>query len=42
MAEGVTEVSGIRHIDRGYDDLAGVLRSLGADISRTGSPDTAG
>jgi UDP-N-acetylglucosamine 1-carboxyvinyltransferase len=35
MAEGVTEISGIRHIDRGYDDLAGALRSLGADISRT-------
>jgi UDP-N-acetylglucosamine 1-carboxyvinyltransferase len=35
-AEGVTEVSGVRHIDRGYDDLEGVLRSLGADMGRVG------
>ncbi|MDR1217570.1 MAG: UDP-N-acetylglucosamine 1-carboxyvinyltransferase [Oscillospiraceae bacterium] len=34
MAEGVTEVSGVAHIDRGYDDLEGVLRSLGADVQR--------
>ncbi|MDR1590316.1 MAG: UDP-N-acetylglucosamine 1-carboxyvinyltransferase [Oscillospiraceae bacterium] len=42
MAEGVTEVSGVRHIDRGYDDLAGVLRSLGAEVSRTRIADMTG
>jgi UDP-N-acetylglucosamine 1-carboxyvinyltransferase len=34
-ADGVSEVSGIGHVDRGYDDLSGVLRSLGAEIDRT-------
>jgi len=33
-AEGETEITGIHHIDRGYDDLVGRLRSLGADIER--------
>jgi UDP-N-acetylglucosamine 1-carboxyvinyltransferase len=33
-AEGETIVSGVDHIDRGYDDLVGRLRSLGADIER--------
>ena len=31
-AEGETIVSEAHHIDRGYDDLAGNLRSLGADV----------
>ncbi len=31
-AEGVTTVSGLRHIRRGYEDLGGALRSLGAEI----------
>ena len=30
-AEGETLISKIRHIERGYEDLAGALRSLGAD-----------
>ena len=34
-AEGETEVSDAHHIARGYDDLAGKLNSLGADISRS-------
>ena len=34
VAEGETEVVGARHVDRGYEDLAGVLRSLGADVTR--------
>jgi UDP-N-acetylglucosamine 1-carboxyvinyltransferase len=34
VAEGETVVSGARHIDRGYQDFDGVLRSLGADIER--------
>ncbi len=32
MASGKTRVSGIQHIERGYDNLAGSLRELGADI----------
>ena len=33
-AEGVTELTGIDHIDRGYEDLPGKLRLLGASIER--------
>ncbi len=33
-ATGETVISGIHHIDRGYDDLVGRLRALGADIER--------
>ncbi len=32
QAEGVTQVTQTHHIDRGYADLAGDLRSLGAEI----------
>ena len=32
-AEGVTTVQGIGHIQRGYADLAGDLRALGARIT---------
>ncbi len=34
VADGVTEVSGAAHIDRGYEDLAGRLRAIGADVRR--------
>jgi UDP-N-acetylglucosamine 1-carboxyvinyltransferase len=38
-ASGLTEVSDVFHIDRGYDDLVGRLAGLGASISRiSGSP----
>ena len=33
-AEGETVISGVSHIDRGYDDLVGRLRAVGADIVR--------
>jgi UDP-N-acetylglucosamine 1-carboxyvinyltransferase len=33
-ADGQTTISGVHHIDRGYDDLVGRLRSVGADIER--------
>lgn len=33
-AEGVTEVNELNYIDRGYENLEGKLKSLGADISR--------
>jgi len=34
VAEGETTVSGLEHVDRGYDDFAGRLRSLGATVER--------
>jgi UDP-N-acetylglucosamine 1-carboxyvinyltransferase len=34
-AEGETRISGVRHIDRGYDDLVGRLRGAGAEIVRS-------
>lgn len=33
-ADGVTEVGGLRHIDRGYEDMQQVLVPLGASIRR--------
>ena len=33
-ADGETSVSGVHHVDRGYDDLVGRLAALGADIER--------
>ncbi|MDQ1688175.1 MAG: UDP-N-acetylglucosamine 1-carboxyvinyltransferase [Frankiaceae bacterium] len=39
VAEGVTTVSEIHHIDRGYPDLATTLRGLGADIVREPEPE---
>jgi len=38
-AEGVTEISGTHHIDRGYMDLVGKLAALGADILLVPSPE---
>lgn len=35
-AEGGTEIHDIHHIDRGYEDMAGKLKRLGAEISRVG------
>ncbi len=34
MAEGITEVTGLEHIDRGYSDLVAKLEGLGATIWR--------
>ncbi|GAA0436209.1 UDP-N-acetylglucosamine 1-carboxyvinyltransferase [Lentibacillus halophilus] len=34
MAKGVTEISGIEHIDRGYEQLTEKLNSLGANVWR--------
>lgn len=33
-AEGITELYGLEHIDRGYMDLAGKLQAVGAEITR--------
>ena len=38
-AEGVTFVEDIHYIERGYQDLVGKLRSLGADITLISEPD---
>lgn len=35
VAEGVTEIAGVEHIDRGYECFVEKLRSIGADIERT-------
>jgi len=34
VAEGETEISNLRHIDRGYENLVDKLKSVGADITR--------
>jgi UDP-N-acetylglucosamine 1-carboxyvinyltransferase len=34
IAEGTSKISGVEHIDRGYEDIDGRIRSLGADIER--------
>ncbi|MFD2616225.1 UDP-N-acetylglucosamine 1-carboxyvinyltransferase [Terrilactibacillus laevilacticus] len=34
ISQGVTRVSELKHIDRGYVDLAGKLRALGANVER--------
>jgi UDP-N-acetylglucosamine 1-carboxyvinyltransferase len=33
-AEGETEVCGLEHLDRGYEDIVLKLRSLGAQVTR--------
>ena len=38
-AQGVTELSHINYIERGYEDLVGKLRAVGADISLVDVPD---
>jgi len=39
VADGVTEVRSVHHIDRGYEDLGGKLAALGADVVRVGDDD---
>ncbi len=34
-AQGKTSITGVEYIDRGYEDIVGNLRNLGAQISRT-------
>ncbi len=38
-AKGVTEIEDILHIDRGYEDVVGKLRGIGADIKRVYCPE---
>jgi UDP-N-acetylglucosamine 1-carboxyvinyltransferase len=37
-AQGITEVSGLEHVDRGYADICGKLRALGGDVKRVPDP----
>lgn len=34
VGEGVTQITGLEHIDRGYVDFAEKLRALGCDVER--------
>lgn len=34
VQEGITEVTGVEYIDRGYDNLVSNLRNLGAEVWR--------
>jgi UDP-N-acetylglucosamine 1-carboxyvinyltransferase len=38
VAEGVTEISELHHLERGYEDLGTKLRGLGADVRRVPEP----
>ncbi len=40
VAEGNTEISQVYHIDRGYEDLVGRIKKLGASIQRIEEPVT--
>ena len=42
MCEGQTEISEIKLIERGYDDICGKLQGLGADIQKISIPEPAG
>ena len=39
VADGVTEVTGVEHVDRGYAGFVEQLQSLGADVRRVTVPD---
>ena len=39
VADGVTEVHDIHHVDRGYEGFADALVALGADVRRESGPD---
>jgi UDP-N-acetylglucosamine 1-carboxyvinyltransferase len=39
VAEGVTEVQEVHHVDRGYEGFVDALVSLGADVRREPGPD---
>lgn len=42
VADGVTEIRAVHHVDRGYEDLVGKLRRLGAEIARVGPGERTG
>lgn len=38
-AEGVSEITNIKHVERGYEDIVGKLSGIGADIRIVDVPD---
>ena len=38
-AHGTTEISHVQYIERGYEDIVGKLRAVGADISMVDEPE---
>ena len=38
-AQGESEISNVQYIERGYEDIIGKLRALGADIRAVEEPD---
>ena len=38
-AHGTTEIDGVHYIERGYEDIVGKLRAVGADIESVTTPD---
>jgi UDP-N-acetylglucosamine 1-carboxyvinyltransferase len=42
VADGVTEIRSVHHVDRGYEDLAGKLTGLGASVERGGEGERTG
>ena len=38
-AQGESEISNVQYIERGYEDIIGKLRALGADIRAIDEPD---
>lgn len=41
-AQGTSEVSNVKHIERGYEDIIGKLSGIGADIRAVELPDPEG
>ncbi|MEG1850242.1 MAG: UDP-N-acetylglucosamine 1-carboxyvinyltransferase, partial [Oscillospiraceae bacterium] len=41
MAEGITEIEEVEHIERGYEVIVEKLTGLGADIHKVTIPDSA-
>ena len=41
-AQGTSEISNVKHIERGYEDIIGKLSGLGADIRAVEVPDPEG
>ena len=40
-ATGTTEIEDVRYVERGYENIEGKLRALGADIKKITIPDQA-
>jgi UDP-N-acetylglucosamine 1-carboxyvinyltransferase len=40
VADGVSEIADVHHVDRGYEDLEAKLTGVGAQVERVGEPAT--